>query len=783
MKLFRKTGVSTLINILGFGVAFAAASILLVQALWDVRYDDNFKGCEKVYRLEHNMFDRGRYASMLSRPLIELIRYKNPDIEAMGTVGMIGQSASNQVYPVGKEEAKISTSITPIDTVMFRIYPFEFIEGSSKSFVSGHDALLSESTAKKLFGSESAVGKMVNSDNGGTLTVVGVYRDLPKNCTFCSDMFSNLADQDMDNPGEWSYSCFVKVKDGAGKPDGSFVREAVIEAYGSEASEEELAKFQYLFRLTQLHEAHYERDARSGVVCANRGVVYTLIAIALLLIAISVISFINFAFAEIPFRIKTINTRKVLGERRRSLVFRQLMHACAVALAGFALSLLLFYLFSGTSLASFVSGSLSLTDNIPLLSVMLGIALLTAVGAGVAPALYSTSQPAALVLKGSFGTSVGGRVLRNVLVSVQFVLSFLFIIVSFYVRVQTDYMINKDMGFNMERVLQVTGTSEMGKKQDLVEGNMLKNPAIVDVTFADCELVADLRMSWSRGNTDAGELIVFEVYPVDVDFLEFFGFKILEGRGFTKSDDQSEGGVFVVNKTFMDAYPDNFRVGGQFPAHAQEPGELVGVVDDFNFKALQHAVGPFTFMVWGKQAWRYFRVMYVKLAPGADIQAVTSYITENIPISDPSYISVKPLKGYIEEYYSNEKALGRLVTLASLVALLIAIIGIIGLVFFETQFLRKEIAVRRVNGATVGGILRMINKKYLTVAAVSFLIAAPIAYYVIISWRAGFAYQAPVPVWIFLSAFVLISLVSIVVVSIQSWTAANANPVESLKLE
>ena len=163
---------------------------------------------------------------------------------------------------VGKEEAKISTSITPIDTVMFRIYPFEFIEGSSKSFVSGHDAIISESTAKKLFGSESAVGKMVNSDNGGTLTVVGVYRDLPKNCTFCSDMFSNLADQDMDNPGEWSYSCFVKVKDGAGKPDGSFVREAVIEAYGSEASEEELAKFQYLFRLTQL------RNWRSSSTCS-----------------------------------------------------------------------------------------------------------------------------------------------------------------------------------------------------------------------------------------------------------------------------------------------------------------------------------------------------------------------------------------------------------------------------------------------------------------------------------------------------------------------------------
>ncbi len=783
MKIFRKTGVSTLINILGFGVAFAAASILLVQALWDVRYDDNFKGCEKVYRIEHNMFDRGKFASMLSRPLIELIRYKSPEIEAMGTTGLTGNSGANQVYPVGKEEVKITTSITPIDTSMFRIYPFEFIEGSAKDFVSKNETIISESTARKLFDKDSAVGKMVVSDYGGTLTVVGVYRDLPKNGTFCSDMFTNLDDEDMENMGEWSYSCFVKVKDAATVPDPSFIRNAVIEQYSDGASEEDLEKFIYQFRLIQLHEAHYERDARSGVTCANRSVVYTLIAIALLLIVITIINFINFAFAEIPFRIKAINTRKVLGEARRSLVFRQLMHACAVALAGFALSLLLFYLFSGCPLASFVSGSLDLLDNIPLLSVMLGIAILTAIAAGLAPAFYSTSQPAALVLKGSFGTSVGGRALRNVLISVQFVLSFLFVIVAFYVRLQTDYMINKDLGFNMERVLQVQATSEMGKKKDVVENNMLNNPDILDVTFADCELVSNFRMCWSRGNTDAGELITFDVYPVDVDFLPFFGFKIIEGRDFSKADDLSEGGAFIGNKAMMDAYPGCFEVGDPFRGHASVPGEFAGVVEDFHFKSLHHAVGPFVFMVWGQQYWRYFRVMYVKVAPGADIKAVTSYIMENIPISDPSKIKVTPMKEYIGTSYREEKALGRLITIASLVALLIAIIGIIGLVFFETQFLRKEIAVRRVNGASVNGILRMINKKYIIVAVVSFIVAAPIAYYAIMAWRMSFAYRAPVPVWIFALSFVLVTFVTIVVVTVQSWRASNANPVESLNKE
>ena len=179
--------------------------------------------------------------------------------------------------------------------------------------------------------------------------------------------------------------------------------------------------------------------------------------------------------------------------------------------------------------------------------------------------------------------------------------------------------------------------------------------------------------------------------------------------------------------------------------------------------------------------------MYVKTAPGADFKDVSAYIKDAVcafdPTREPDQVNVRHLDEWIENMYQSEQSLGKLITIASFVALLIAIIGIIGLVFFETQFIRKEIAVRRVNGATVGSILQMINKKYLILSGASFVIAAPVAYWLMTAWRKGFAYQSPVPVWIFLVALLAVAAITLAVVTLQSWRAASTNPVESLKNE
>ena len=785
MKIFRKSGISTLINIIGMSIAFAAAMILLVQVRWDTTYDANFEGHERVYRMESKwMAPEGHFQLYFCRPVIELARTASPNIEAVATVNFLG----NQLYH--KEEEKdlvIYGKTISVDSSLFSVFPFEWVEGSAKEFTTKGNVIISDAFAKKFFGNESAIGKILQNPpylDGGR--IVGVFKELPLNSSIYCDIIENIGNENLENADEFSYNAFIKLNDPTQIEQ---TREAVLDAAITYFGEEyipaaERDNFRKAFRISNLHKAHYERDVVAHILVANKAITITLAAIAILLIFIAIINFINFAFAEIPFRIKSINTRKVLGEGRNSLIGRQLLYAGTIALIAFAFSCLIMHFIAGTSWASYVSDSLAIKNNIGIIALMLGIVLISAIAAGVAPALYSTSQPASVVLKGSYAMSVKGRALRNLLVGLQFVLSFLFILTALFVRVQTNYMMDRDMGFTQENVLQVDFDGGIGGKyEDVLEDALLKNPAIKEVTFAMDRIVQNMRMTWGRRGDD-GKLITMEMLPVAENFIDFFGLQIVEGRDFQESDNEGHG-TYIVNEEFMEAFPNN-RVGSKLEGHTG-PAEIVGVVKDFNFKSLQHPTKPLALYNWGKNPWRGYNAIYVRMAEGADFKAIAEYIKEAIcslaPNIPSDWVRIEFLDESIEKMYKKEQSLGKLITIASFVALIIAIIGIIGLVFFETQFIRKEIAVRRVNGASVGEILRMINKKYLLMALVSFAIAAPIAYWIMIYWRQGFAYQATVPWWIFGAAVVAVAVITTVVVILQSYRAANANPVESLKNE
>ena len=780
MKVFRKTGVSTLINILGMSAAFAAAMILMVQVRWDTTYDANFEGHKQVFRIENNWMDKGLFSTHIGRPFIERARDASPNIEAICTWKPLGEDV---LYKEGDRESPITIPMACVDSSFFSVFPVEWVEGSAREFDAARTCALNEAFAKMIFGEESAVGKILENGSGESRRIIGVFRNTPRNFSAHIGMLLTMGDTDRENLSEWSYAAYLNLKEPSIAKE---TEDAIYTALGEYISSEEETRAEYRngFRISQIHEAHFERDVRANIASANKAITVTLAAIAILLIIIAIINFINFAFAEIPFRIKNINTRKVLGESRGSLIGRQLIHAGLIALVAFAIAALIMHVIAGTSWASYVSDSIALKDNIGILILMLGIALFSAVVAGIAPALYSTAQPAALVLKGSYAMSVKGKMLRNVLVSLQFVLSFIFILMALYVHVQTKFMMSKDMGFPQENILQVWCGYSAGAAHESLKDKLLQNPSITDVTFSDNLIVSDQKMGWGRTGDD-GEQIFMEVLPVTDDFVRFFNLQIIDGRDFRESDNQSETGVFIANETFINMFP-QYHVGSQVGGHVDNT-EIVGIVKDFNFKSLQHAMGPLVLLIWGKTQWRNFGVMYVKTAPESDFKEISSYIKEAVcafdPTREPDQVSVRHLDEWIENMYQSEQSLGKLIAIASLVALLIAIIGIIGLVFFETQFIRKEIAVRRVNGATVSSILQMINKKYLIMAGASFVIAAPMAYWLMTAWRKGFAYQAPVPMWIFLVALLAVSAITLAVVTLQSWRAANANPVESLKNE
>lgn len=783
MKTFRKTGVSTLINILGMSVAFAAAMILMVQVRWDATYDKNFEGHEQVFRMESNWIDKGLFSVIFSRPVIETIRTASPNIEAVGTMQALGEQIC---FREGEKESAIAIPSVLVDSSMFSVLPFEWVEGSARDFATKGTALMDETFAKKFFGTESAVGKILQTNERGSIRIIGVFKTPPRNFSLHYGLLENIGDQSLGDEEEWSYSAWVKLKDASQVQETeNRIMDRLAALFGmQEQSQEDMKALKEGFRLVNLHDAHFNRDVKADVPSVNKAVTITLASIAIMLILIAIINFINFAFAEIPFRIKNINTRKVLGEDRSSLVCRQLAYAGIIALVAFALAVAMMVVVSRTSFASYVSGSLGLSDNIGILALMFGVALVSAVAAGIAPAMYSTSQPPALVLKGSYAMTAKGKAFRNMLVGLQFVLSFIFILMAMFVGIQTKYMIKKNMGFPQESILQVQCGAKAGLQVEAMESYLLQNPSIEEVTFSDALIVSDYKMAWGRVD-DEGNQIYVEVLPVADNFIQFFDLQILEGRDFQKSDNQSENGCFIANESFLQHFQ-QYRVGSLMPGHVGK-AEIIGKVKDFNSKSLQHPMEPLVLFNWGRTRWRPFMTMYARTVPGADFKEVSKYIQDAVckfdPALEPDQVGVRHLDEWIESMYQSEQSLGELITIASFVALLIAIIGIIGLVFFETQFLRKEIAVRRVNGATVGSILEMINQKYLVMAATSFVVAAPFSYWLMTAWRKGFAYQAPVPVWIFIAAFLAVAIITLVTVTLQSWRSANANPVESLNNE
>ena len=334
---------------------------------------------------------------------------------------------------------------TQTDFDLLRVFPFEFIEGDTSGYRAPGTAVISQKAAAKVFGSQSPVGKDIQFDtksgDGSSWRIVAVYKDFPDNSSMDNDLLLNLGDYSMTNYSEWSYPCYMKMNTFEGV-------EPLLDSLGAVIfGEDSEFKDQVDFRLSHLHDAYYARDVEGdNMAKGNRTTTMTLLTVSILVLLIAIINFVNFAMASVPFSIKSINTRRVIGSTRGQQIWAQLWRALGLVLLAFALSVGMMSLAATSSIASNISGSLRVADNLPIILIGLGVAVVTAFIAGIFPARYSTSFNPAMVLKGSFSLSAKGRKMRSVLVGFQYVISFILILCSLFITVQVKYMKGYDMG-------------------------------------------------------------------------------------------------------------------------------------------------------------------------------------------------------------------------------------------------------------------------------------------------------------------------------------------------
>ena len=760
--------IPALMNVVGLGIAFTVFLILMSQVWWDFTYD-RFKGGKDVYIVDYPREFDGKYDPLLLRPTIQKILDCSPGIEAAcdyfemrnDEIGLLQIKDRSGEYVAVRGISHATTETAALD-----VFDISLIAGRREDFANKGDALISESAARLFFPDRDPMGETFLHAWMEECRIVGIYKDRKENETMINGILVHEGEDEMEVPNSRPHACYVKLAPGA---DRKAVQEAVKilnAGYGQKD-----------FRLTKLHSYWFMRDQdifgrKTG---GNKTMAFILLAIAVLFLAIAAFNYVNFAMAAIPFRIKDINTRKVYGASRTSLILRQLLLASCIVGIAFLAGILAMRTLSGTTWATFLSGNMAPEKNIPVLLIGGAVAVVIASVSGLIPAFYSTSFQPALILKGAFSMTARGGGLRTVTLVLQYVLSFIFIISALCLQRQTNYMVrNNAMGFDHDYVLSM---SSHGFTQVKDVAEQIRNiPGVVDVTRGESPIEAGPSSMTEIRDND--HIVQYSFRSVAPEYPAFFKLQLVDGR----LPLPGENDVALVNESFVEALP-SYGIGKTLQTMSDGTVTIIGILKDFHARTFQHAYSPLALMVGDK--WNFASFM-IRVRPDADVKGILDQARKyyaGMKDLDEEEIETGFLDRDIEKLYDQESRQTRLIKLSSILSLLIALIGILGLVWFDTRFMRREIALRKVNGATSRDILSMINRKYLITVGVSFVIAAPIAYVICQRWMSQFAFRTNIPAWIFVVSLLAVVAITLAVVTLQSWRAANANPVDSLKNE
>lgn len=800
-KQGKTTLVSSMLNTLGLAAAFAALYIILMQVHHDLSYNKTLKDSDRIYcMMVGDRFADYGASCWLNRPIAEAVIAASPDVES-GGCGNVDRYCSTATVLLD-DDRQMSVKIGAFSNGGKDVFAFELVAGNWDDWINGITYAVSESTARRLGVVVGDVAKLhTNTWRGLQLEdalIVAIYKDMPANSDCANfDMFYNIGNEGLDNWSEWGYNYFVKLREGADpkafeESSKHAMKDAWMRVNGvdpTSLSEEEMAQCEESvggihLQLIKLTDTYFAKNINAPGKTGNRTTTITLLVIAIFVVLIAFINYINFFFAMVPMRLKSINTRKILGSSRFQLVMSSVGESLLMVAFALGLAVAVVILFKQSTLASLIETPLDFSQNWGIAALTIGLALLVSVAASIYPALFATSFNPAFALKGTLGTTQKGKAFRIGLIGLQFTVSIVLIICAIFINEQRQFMLNRDMGFDHEQLLTVQTTVKIAYLDRETCENRLKSDATIkDVAWGDGSFIVDERMSWGGKFRDGN--VSWQCYPVSWNFLDFMGIDIVEGRNFTPADEQSEEGVYILNETAQKMY--DIHLDDRIQGHTDGLAEVAGICKDFNYSALRNEIGPFALYVFGKHPWRPCMQLFVRTEAGVNGPEVIKRIQNTLNELDPSIAAadydVQLFDETLQSQYKKEQDLSKLITLFTVLAIVISLMGVFGLVMFETEHRRKEIGIRRVHGATVKQILAMFNSRFVKIVLVCFVIAVPVSIVIMRRYLEGFAYQVPLHIWVFAVALVAVLGVTVAVVTLRSIRAATVNPVKSLRAE
>ena len=766
LTTLRRYKVASVLNITGMTLAFLAFYVIMSQVYYDITYNRSIKDSDRTYILLTRFTED--WIALASRGVAERTFGLWPDVECSGTIRNKGLGAEyvwvkRTEYNYDRYDYRTATMSLPLLDVL----SFRTVEGDLRRLSEPETVIISESLAERMgvhAGDDVYLPDMDAKEDdpdagrkpARRMTVAGVYADFAPN-TMMGDVHIAMDAGDDHLTGDkqhWvNYTYYVKLRKGASPEALAEVWKRTEPNVGDDG-----------VRLVPIRDIYYWQTLKFGTVeQGSKSGTAVLFGIAMLIVVVAFINFVNFFFAMIPVRLRAVNICKVFGAPTSALRWNFLFESVGMVLCSLLLALYLMVVVQESFLAEYVTCSLAMSDNLPALALVLVITVIIALASSLYPAWYITSFNASLAVKSGFAGSVTGRRMRLVLTGVQFVISIALIIVSAAFWTQYRYMMRFDMGFDRDNLLTFESTGAIAGRGDAFLSYLESDPDIAAVTTASDDVIGlENTKSWWVDD------IFVEVRNCDVryNFFDVMGIPLIDGEGFSPSDENRNRGV-VVNRYLAETL--DLHVGDLFTL-----GRVAGITDD----VMMHDVSQNKqFMAW-ECGTDNMRIFYVRVHGGSDIRRVCDFIREAVHQFDPAADepSIEFVDQHVARLYDKVKRQTVLVSLFALLSVVISLMGVFGIVLFETQHRRREIAVRRVFGASTSGIIWMLNRRYALIVAVCFVVAAPVAWYVVARWMERFVNRTDISWLIYLGSLLLVLAITLALVTLRSWRAANENP-------
>ena len=791
-NLLKNKGFS-FINILGLTLGIASSLLILLFVFYELSYDKYHKDADRVYRLAVKALigDTPINQTFSSARVFRELTERYPEIEGGAKIFTL----DNVLLKIGDQQLS-EPKLFVADSTLFDVMTYDFILGDAKSALNRPNTIvITKSEAERFFGTEDVLGKYLEFDlpwTFGTISfeISGLIEDIPSNSHLHFGYIASM----MSFPGMisnngWSTNNFVaylKLKPGGDADEleakfVEYVKENMGDRYDSFI---ESGNF-WAFFLQPLTSIHLSSDLNGELEAnGNKKYVYIFSAIALFVLIIACINFMNLSTAKSALRAREVGMRKLCGSTRGMLIRQFLSEAIIIS----TIALLLGVQLTELVLPGFrnIIGkpiSLPLFSTYHLIPLLIIGGILIGILSGIYPAFFLSAYKPVTVLKGKFVSGKKGIIFRNILVVTQFAASIFLIIGTIVVQRQISFLQNTDIGFEKDNIMVVQIPPGFEDFKEPFKQEVLNQPEVQSGCFAS-GLPGSPFPNIGFNSPALENSFTLNLYTCDEDYLNTLNMSMIEGRFLSKSF-ITDSTAIVLNETAVRVLGLDDPIGVMINNNASQNSgfEVVGVIKDFNYESMHSQVRPMALFLQGGRQFRPAQYFAIKLKPGNMNQAIQKINQTWVSMVPNLPFSYTFLEDNYNSLYANENLTRRVFSLLCLLAILVASLGLFGLASFITEQRRKEVGIRKVMGAPIDRIILLLTSNFSRWVGVAFVIAAPSAWFIMNKWLQNFEYRMDLAIWIFVASGALALIIALLTISTITWRAATRNPVECLRYE